>query len=252
MHLARRPCIVTAAALSLALDACGSGGGIDPTFVEPGAVVVQGKTLELQLPQTLGLQSGPGYLTIDGEDRAYELQGDGQFECDGIPDGEHSLFLHRNGQLDVEVPFRIQEQLRINLGEVVIDGDCVMSHSGFDGCRFGCVDEDGAGINDQFVDADGDGVCDLGATYAGYAYSMNQGHEDLSGDGVYDRFRDANGDHLDDMTGEPCAPAFGWTDEDGDGVNDRFVDADGDGVNDNDGREYAAGFAHGYSGMMGG
>lgn len=67
-------------------------------------------------------------------------------------------------------------------------------------------------FHDNFVDEDGDGVCDL-CNFA-----------DVNNDGICDNFIDENGDGICD--------ACGFVDEDGDGVSDNFTDADGDGVCD--------------------
>ena len=81
----------------------------------------------------------------------------------------------------------------------------------------------------EFIDEDGDGVCDL----CGFA--------DLNRDWACDGFVDADNDGICD--------ACGHVDADGDGFSDRFVDEDGDGVCDYSPRSMEpgenGGFAHG-------
>jgi hypothetical protein len=97
------------------------------------------------------------------------------------------------------------------------------------------MDENGDGINDRFIDADGDGFNDLlSGPFAGH--SSGYGH--MAG------YQDANGDGIDDVFGMPYRHGFGWVDNDGDGVNDVFADADGDGVNDYFGFHYDGGGYH--------
>src|SRR4030066_51408 len=99
----------------------------------------------------------------------------------------------------------------------------------------GWVDLDGDSVNDFFQDADGDGICAL----TGIPYGHGFGWKDDDHDGRNDRFTDVdgdtvvdaqigphagmhyrygsqaphvdtNGDGIDDGTGEPFRPGFGW------------------------------------------
>lgn len=68
------------------------------------------------------------------------------------------------------------------------------------------------GINDLFVDADGDGVCDDDALYARDPYMMVLGYEDGDSDGMNDHFRDAEGDGINDLTGHGYVSGYGHGD----------------------------------------
>ncbi len=116
----------------------------------------------------------------------------------------------------------------------------------------------------NFVDADGDGVCDLQGTQgqqgrsgnavrvvrgkrwnqsatgtaatcpAGVGCGAGCGNQanfvDANGDGVCDNFIDEDGDGICDTRANRGQGRF--VDADGDGVCDNFVDEDGDGIND--------------------
>jgi len=77
---------------------------------------------------------------------------------------------------------------------------------------------------------------------------------DTNSDGVNDRFVDANGDGIDDQTGRPYCMGFGWVDANNDGINDAFVDTNADGVNDFTGYRYDRGYtmASGHQGYRDG
>jgi len=94
-----------------------------------------------------------------------------------------------------------------------------------------------AGFRANFVDNDGDGVCD----YQGNAGRGHMGAKGKRGNGGHGnracRFVDADGDGICDFAG---TRGRGFVDEDGDGICDLrgangrgFVDADNDGINDN-------------------
>jgi len=177
-------------------------------------------------------------LALDGDEPLDLVDSQGRFEIGPVPDGDHSLFVHQPGQSAVEIPFRMLGGRSIGLGMVWMQDGRVLDHSGFDGYRFGFIDEDGDGRNDLFADADGDGIGDSDRPYAGYLYLMDRGYRDLDGDGVNDRFVDFDGDGVDDHGRGPLGYGFGWADADGDGVHDYFRDADGDGICDISGMPY--------------
>jgi hypothetical protein len=84
------------------------------------------------------------------------------------------------------------------------------------------VDANGDGVCDNFIDADGDGVCD-NCTGKGTGKGNRTGSDfvDADGDGICDNFIDADGDGVcDNCTGNGKGSADGFIDEDGDGVCD--------------------------------
>jgi hypothetical protein len=263
-------CWLPAAALAVLLAACGggsssgNGGGPVPaatTFEAPPATartvtgaIDNGETSV----QPQSVVSGT-VLTLNGSATPIPLDPDGRFEIHNLADGNHSLLLRQAGGTVVEIPFRMLEGRSLSLGTVMVHNG-TFEHTGFNGFRFGFVDDDGDGSNDLCADLDGNGVCDPGSLYAGYPYFMEHGFVDGNRDRINDHFRDANcdgvndlddrpfgpgfgfvdvdGDGIDDRTGMPFRHPFGFVDSNGDGVNDAFVDADGDGVNDLTGVPY--------------
>ena len=183
-------------------------------------------------------------VTLDGDEPRQLVDSRGRFEMRSVPDGDHSIFVHQFGEPAVEIPFRMLDGGSIGLGMVWMQDGRVLDHSGFDGYRFGFIDEDGDGRNDLFTDADGNGICDPDHPYAGYPYLMDHGYADLDGDGVNDHFADFDGDGVDDHGRGPLGHGFGWVDNDGDGVHDDFRDADGDGICDISGMPYR--HSHGF------
>lgn len=97
------------------------------------------------------------------------------------------------------------------------------------------VDEDGDGVCDNgyymFVDEDGDGVCDNIGLYGGRGYGSGAGFVDEDGDGVCDNgyclFVDEDGDGICDNIGLNGGRGYG--------SGTGFIDEDGDGVCDNAG-----------------
>ena len=144
-----------------------------------------------------------------------------------------------------------------NVGENKgFNGTCTNTQGSFTRGNF--VDADGDGVCDNFIDEDGDGVCDHCANLGG-----GRGHRgfngtctntqgsftrgnfvDADGDGVCDNFIDEDGDgvcdHCANLGGGrghrgfngTCTRGGNFVDADGDGVCDNFLDADGDGVCD--------------------
>lgn len=55
---------------------------------------------------------------------------------------------------------------------------------------------------------------------------------DKNKDGINDEFRDADGDGINDVTGKRYQHRFEFVDKNKDGRNDLWLDSDGDGVND--------------------
>jgi hypothetical protein len=176
-------------------------------------------------------------VTLDGDESRHLVDSRGRFEIQPVRDGDHSLLVHQPGQPAVEIPFRMLGR-PIGLGMVWTQDGGVLDHSGFDGYRFGFIDEDGDGRNDLFADADGNGIGDPDRPYAGYPYLMDRGYADLDGDGVNDHFVDFDGDGVDDHGRGPLGHGFGWVDDDDDGVHDYFRDADGNGICDVSGMPY--------------
>jgi hypothetical protein len=251
--------------LALALTACGGDGNDNDGVTPPPAT----GTVSEAPPETARTVIGavdtgaataqaqavaPGtVMTLDDGTTPVPLGPEGQFEIHDLSDGNHSLFLLQADGTVVEIPFRMLEGRSLSLGTVQVR-DGVFQHSGFNGFRFGFVDADNDGINDLFVDDNGDGICDNTGLYAGYPYFMGHGWVDDNNDGINDRFRDADGDGSNDVAGGLAGPGFGFLDDNGDGIaddtgmpfrhpfgfvdansdgiNDRFRDANGDGVND--------------------
>lgn len=58
------------------------------------------------------------------------------------------------------------------------------------------------------------------------------GFIDTDQNGINDQFADANGDGINDVDGAPYVHSFQFEDKNRDGLNDLWIDADGDGVND--------------------
>jgi hypothetical protein len=183
-------------------------------------------------------------LALDADEPRHPVDSQGRFEIRSVGDGDHSLFVHQPGQPAVEIPFRMLGGRSIGLGMVWMQDGRVVDHSGFDGYRFGFIDEDGDGRNDLFADADGDGIVDPDHPYGGYPYLMDHGYGDLDGDGVNDHFVDFDGDGVDDHGRGPLGYGFGWVDDDRNGVHDYFRDADGDGICDISGMPYR--HSHGF------
>ena len=148
-------------------------------------------------------------VALDGDEARHLVDSQGRFEIHSVPDGDHSLFVHQPGEPAAEIPFRILDGGSIGLGMVSMQDGQVLDHSGFDGYRFGFIDEDGDGRNDLFADADGNGICDADRPYAGYPYLMDHGYADLDGDGVNDHFVDFDGDGVDDHGRGPLGHGFG-------------------------------------------
>jgi hypothetical protein len=174
---------------------------------------------------------------LDGAAIELPMFAGGNFWLADVTDDDHTLSLRLADGAILEMPFRMMGGRGLDLGTVSSNWDM----TGFDGYRFGWVDEDGDGNNDNCRDADGGGVCDEGTRFERYAFRMNEGYVDADGNGINDRFVDADGDGLNDLTGRPYGRGFGWVDENGDGVNDLFLDADGNGLNDLTGFPYGHG-----------
>jgi hypothetical protein len=179
------------------------------------------------------LVPGPGLQISldDGVDLAVTDQ-NGVFSMTDVPNGGHSLFVHLANNEIVEIPFRMADGMSISLGKVSIQNGVLADFTGFNGYHFGFVDVDADGVNDNFRDANGDGIVDMGVTYGGYSYLMPHGFLDADGDGVNDLFQDGDGNGANDLDGRPYLMGFGWVDADGDGINDGFIDANGDGISD--------------------
>jgi len=275
----------------LFLAACGGGGSdgstssgpsATPVALEPATVTgqlttepsVAARLMDLITPAA-AIADIPATLYLD-DDNTNPVFVDDQdrFTMTHVADGDHSLTIQLEDGTELIFPFRMAAGRGLDFGRMILADGQVREFNGFNGYHFGWVDENDDGINDNFVDVDGDGVADPGYRYAGYGYHMDLGFRDENrdglndhfadadgdgvndltghrygfgfgfidedGDGINDRFRDADGDGICDLSAMPFQHPFGWVDEDGDGVNDRFVDADGDGINDLMGHRYVA------------
>ena len=94
------------------------------------------------------------------------------------------------------------------------------------------------GSGGNYVDADGDGICDYAGSVCSFA--------DADGDGLCDSCGTA---HLRGMAGAGCGGNL--VDADGDGICDNLTDTDGDGVCDNSARGHGRGRGNG-NGFRGG
>ena len=97
------------------------------------------------------------------------------------------------------------------------------------------VDEDRDGLNDRFLDANGDGVNDLGLT----PYPHHFPFIDADQDGRNDHFIDADGDGVNDLDGR-------FIDGDKNGFIDNIIDFNGDRINDITGEHYGPHGLKGY------
>jgi hypothetical protein len=123
---------------------------------------------------------------------------------------------------------------------------------GPDGAK-GFVDENNDGVNDNALDADGDGIPNgKDPDYTGAKErkgNPEKGFVDADGDGINDNAQDADGDGIPNGKDPDYAPPKdgsgakrgnlakrartlrrGFIDEDGDGINDLAADSDGDGI----------------------
>ena len=181
------------------------------------------------VPATIYLDDSPSPIFANAQDR---------FTITNVQNGDHSLYIVMGDETEMEFPFRMAAGRGLDFGTMTLDGGQVRTFNGFNGYHFGWVDEDGDGTNDNFADVNGDGICDQGYRFAGYAYRMDLGYIDANNDGMNDLFIDEDGDGVNDLTGHSYGFGFGFIDEDGDGINDRFVDVDGDGISDQTGMPY--------------
>jgi hypothetical protein len=162
-----------------------------------------------------------------------------RFTITNIQNGDHSLYIDMGDGAEIEFPFRMADERDLDFGTMTLDDDQVWTFNGFNGYHFGWVDEDGNGFNDNFADVNGDGICDQGYRFAGYAYHMDMGYLDSDNNpGINDLFIDANGDGVNDLTGRSIGNGFGFIDENGDGFNDLLIDENGDGIRDLTGMPY--------------
>lgn len=119
----------------------------------------------------------------------------------------------------------------------------------------GFIDKNNDGINDNFCDADGNGINDV--TNQPYPHSFK--FEDKNGDGINDLWTDADGDGVNDYLGKVMAENSRWVDTDGDGIADQrrsslhgrelmeyVLDTDEDGKNDITGSGYSGRDVYGY------
>lgn len=113
-------------------------------------------------------------------------------------------------------------------------GDGIPAADDQTGANF--VDVDGDGVCDEFVDEDGDGVCDNAGQNA-----MGEGNGYMGGRNAEFDENGPRGTHQGSNGGA------GFVDADGDGVCDNCVDEDGDGVCDNAGagEQQQKGHGHG-------
>ena len=229
-------------AMAVLVSCGGSGGG--SSGADEGTVV---GTLQLEnrsTSQIQATQSSSEFVILDESSSSTALEPDGAFEVSDVADGDHSLFVHLHDGTIAEIPFRMLNHQYLDLGQVHVRNGWVISHTGFDGYRFGFVDENGDGINDNFTDSNGDGICDNGYYYAGSPYMLGLGFVDQDGDGINDNFIDEDGDGICDRTGAHSGNGFGFVDMDGDGINDNFVDANGDGICDLTGMPFSHPFGY--------
>ena len=165
----------------------------------------------------------------------------GFFRLQNCPAGDHTLIIYNYGVAMGRRQIRITSDSNLDLGEIqTINADGIFSCRGFDGYRFSWEDENPKdGINDLFLDENGDGICDI----IGRAYAHGYGWQDVDENGINDLFRDADGDGKNDFHSEQSYGFFfGYRDTDNDEKNDIFYDAAGDGINDVTGLEYSHGY----------
>ena len=237
------------------LTACGGGGGggsstsSDVSATTPslqtstvtGVLTTQSsaitKLMDLVTP-TAAIAVIPATIYLDDSSNPVFPNAQDRFTISNVANGDHSLYIQMGDGTEMEFQFRMAAGRGLDFGTMTLANGQVRTFTGFNGYHFGWVDENGDGFNDNFADADGDGVCDQGYHYSGYTYRMDLGYSDTNNDGHNDRFIDADGDGSNDLTGRSYGYGFGFIDEDNDGINDRFVDEDGDGICDLTGMPY--------------
>ncbi len=237
------------------LSACGGGGGGDDSNTSSdvsattpslqsstvtGVLTTQTsvitKLMDLVTP-TSAIAVVPATIYLDDSLNPVFPNAQDRFTISNVANGDHSLYLHMGDGTEIEFPFRMVSGRGLDFGTMTLSGEHVQEFTGFNGYHFGWVDEDGDEINDNFADNNGDGICDQGYHYAGYAYHMDQGYVDVNNDRVNDLFIDSDGDGANDLTGLAYGFGFGFID-DGNGDNDRFLDDNGDGISDLTGMPY--------------
>lgn len=179
---------------------------------------------------SLSIDNSPAPVYLDPQDR---------FTITNIPNGDHSLSIHMGDGTTLEFPFRMTSGRGLDFGHMTLANGQIENFTGFNGYHFGWIDADNDGKNDNFADANGDGVCDSGHSYAGYPYLMDLGFTDADRNGINDRFADADGDGINDLSRHAYGQGFGFIDGNNDGINDNFRDADGDGICDISGIPYS-------------
>ncbi|MGK2944847.1 MAG: hypothetical protein ACSLFC_08925 [Desulfuromonadales bacterium] len=238
------------------LAACGGGGGSDDAPSDVGSATtpsLQSSTVtgvlttqssavsrffDLITP-TSAIAVVPATIYLDDSSTPVFPNAQDRFTISNVANGDHSLYIQMGDGTEMEFQFRMAAGRGLDFGTMTLANGQVRTFTGFNGYHFGWVDENGDGINDNFSDADGDGICDQGRHFAGYAYHMNQGYVDANNDGLNDHFIDENGDGINDLNGRSYGFGFGFIDDNPkDGINDRFVDADGDGICDLTGMPY--------------
>jgi hypothetical protein len=255
--LKRLPMLMVLLSTGFYLAACGGGGGgggddspsngdsvttpsLQPSTVT-GVLTTQTsaitKLMDLITP-TSAIALVPATMFLDNSSSPIFANAQDRFTITNVQNGDHSLYIVMGDGAEMEFPFRMAAGRGLDFGTMTLDGGQVRTFNGFNGYHFGWVDEDGDGTNDNFTDVNGDGICDQGYRFAGYAYHMDMGYLDSDNNKINDHFIDADGDGVNDLTGHSYGNGFGFIDEDDDGFNDRFVDVDGDGISDLTGMPY--------------
>ncbi|MGA1865706.1 MAG: hypothetical protein ACMUHX_11665 [bacterium] len=241
-----------------------SGGG--PPDGTPGPSDEPGLTLP-DYPFMIVLQRTNQYSIPDSN---------GNFSIQHCPPGDHTINIVKDGEIIASKFVRIGPNQELDLGMLAQTCEKQMSCNQYDGYTFGWADENEDGINDNFTDCDGDGICDISGNPFCHGYGWNDededgindnftdcdgdGNNDVNGmsygytfgfidknsDGKNDMFTDLNGDGICDQSGVMYAHGFGWKDSNFDGINDRFTDSDGDGINDVNGKRVFFGYRFGF------
>ena len=90
-------------------------------------------------------------LYLDDTTTPFYTDVDGKFSITNISDGNHSLHIYVDGEVEIVFPFRMTERRGLDFGLMHISSGQVQNYTGFNGYHFGWIDEED-GIPDMGVD----------------------------------------------------------------------------------------------------